>query len=149
MPGPYTPSDTLIGAIVHQIALFISAQIPAVGHVYEDLPDRSPVDNSVIIPLIRGKVVPPPEGKFRIRLQFSLRHLFRRKNMPENIAQAYTFVVPWLKLLSAWKNQDLNGLAIEVDADELSVTQMSESGQPMVALVVNFFVVTEFNIDLT
>jgi hypothetical protein len=149
MPGPFTPSDSLVGPIVHQIALFIAAQIPSVGHVYEDLPDRAPTDNSVIIPLLRGRVLSDTNGKLKVQLQFSLRHLFRRKNMPDNIATAYTYVVPWLMLLSAWPNQNLNGRAIEVDASDLTITQMSESGQPMVALVVNFYVVTEFNIPLT
>lgn len=149
MPGPFAPSDSLVGPIVHQIALFVAAQIPSVGHVYEDLPDRPPADNSVIIPLLRGKVQSNTNGKLKLQLQFSLRHLFRRKNMPDNIAMAYTYIMPWLQMLSAWPNQNLNGLAIEVDADTVMVTQMSESGQPMVALVVNLFVVTEFNIPLT
>lgn len=149
MPGPYSPSDTLVGPIVHQLALLVAAQIPSVGHVYEDLPDRSPTDNSVIVPLIRAKVLGETNGKLRVQLQFSLRHLFRRKNMPDNIATAYTYVMPWLNLLSAWPNQNLSGLAIEVNPSDVVVTQMSESGQPMVALVINFFVVTEFNISLT
>jgi hypothetical protein len=149
MPGPFTPSDSLVGPIVHQIALFIAAQIPSVGHVYEDLPDRAPDNNSVIIPLLHGRVLANTNGKLKVQLQFSLRHLFRRKNMPDNVAQAYTYVMPWLMLLSAWSNQNLNGLAIEVDASDITITQMSESGQPMVALVVNFYVVTEFNIPLT
>lgn len=149
MPGPYAPNDSLVGPIVHQIALFIAAQIPSVGHVYEDLPDRAPADNSVIIPLLRGRVLSDTNGKLKVQLQFSLRHLFRRKSMPDNIATAYTYVMPWLQMLSAWPNQTLGGLAMEVDASDLAITQMSESGQPMVALVVNFYVVTEFNIPLT
>lgn len=149
MPGPFTPSDTLIGPIAHQIATMISTQIPSITYVYEKLPDRSPGDNTVILPLLRGKVVSDTNGKLKVRLTFSMRHLFRRKNMPDNITSAYSYVQPWLNFLSAWPNQNLGGLAIEVNATDLNITQLSESGQPMVALVVNFDVLTEFNIPLT
>lgn len=149
MPGPFSPSDTLVGPIVHQIALTIQAQIPSIGYVYEKMPDRSPMDNSVIIPLTKAKVVDDTNGKLKLRLMFGLRHLFRRKQMSDNVTTAYTYIIPWSQMLAAWPNQTLGGLAISVSPSEIGVTQISESGQPMAALVVNFDVLTEINVPLT
>lgn len=149
MPGPYAPTDDLVGPIVHQIALLIQAQIPSVAHVYEKFPDGPPQDNSVIIPLVSGKVVDETNGKLKLRFTFAVLHIFRRSKLPDNIGRAYTYVAPWLKLLSAWPNQNLGGLAREVDATNLMVTQRAEAAQAVVALSVNFDVVTEFNIPLS
>lgn len=148
MPGPYAPDDSLVGPIAHEIAIMVQQQIPSITTVYEKLPDRSPTDNSVILPMIRAKVLGDTNGKMKIRFTFSMRHLFRRKSMPDNIASAYSYLMPWMNFLSAWPNQTLNGLAIEVTATDISITQLMESGQPMVALMVNFDVLTEFNIPL-
>lgn len=150
MPGPFTPADDLIGPLVHQIALFIQAQIPSIAHVYEQATDISPVDNSVLLPLVEIKVTDAETtGKLKLHFTFQAFHVFRRKQLSDNILLAYTYISPWLKLLSAWPNQNLGGLAQEVDASKLKVTQMASSGQPMYALTVIFDVVTEFNIILS
>lgn len=149
MPGPFSPSDTVIGPIVHQLALYIQQQIPSIAQVYEELPDRNPMHNSVILPLGKTKVLSDTNGKLKVSFQINMRHLFRRKEMDANIAEAYTYVMPWLLMLSAWENQTLGGLAMEVNPSDLQVMQASESGQAYVALAVNFDVVTEFNIPLT
>lgn len=149
MPGPFAPNDSLVGPIVHAIAVLIKQQIPSITFVYEDLPDRAPGDNTVILPLMPSKIKEESNGKMRIALRFSMRHLFRRKSMGANVKTAYTYVLPWLQFLAAWPNQNLGGLARSVSATDLALTQQSESGQPMVALVVDFIVLTEFNIPLT
>lgn len=149
MPGPFPPNDNLVGPIAHQLATLIFTQIPSIAHVYEQLPDRPPGDNTIILPMTRGKVIGDTNGKMKVQFTFSMRHLFRRKNMQDNITSAYSYVTPWLNFLSAWPNQNLGGLAIEVSATDIAITQLSESGQAMVALVINFNVLTEFNIPLT
>lgn len=149
MPGPFSPSDNLIGPIVHQIALFVGAQIPSIAHIYEDIPDVSPQDNSVIIPLLKAKIVDETSGKVKINLTFALSHIFRRTKMQDNVVRAYSYVMPWLQLLSAWPNQNLNGQAISVSSRELIVRQAAASGQPVVTLAVQFDVLTEFNASLT
>lgn len=149
MPGPYTPADNEIGPIIHQIALTIQAQIPSIAYVYEDMPDRAPMDNTVLIPLSKSKVLSDTNGKIKVKHIFGVRHVFRRKQYSSNVVSAYSYVLPWLKMLAAWPNQNLSGLAISVTTTDLMVTQVAESGQPMVALVVNFEVLTEFNADLT
>lgn len=149
MPGPFVPADDFIGPIVTALSNDVVAQIPAVGPIYPYLPDRPPGDNTVIIPLLRAKIESDTNGKLKVRLHFAMRHLFRRAEMSDTIKRAYTFVRPWLLLLSAWANQNLNGLAIQVDVSDLTIIQVSQSAQPMIALAINFEVLTEFNIVLT
>jgi hypothetical protein len=146
MPGPFPPSDDLVGPIIHAMALLVATQIPSVAHIYEQVPDRSPGDNTVIFQLTKGRVVDETGGKVRFQFTFSMTHVFRRTAIADNIARAYTYVMPWIRFLFAWPNQNLGGLAIEVNATDLSIMQLAESGHPMVALIVNFFVLTEFNI---
>lgn len=149
MPGPYTPQDTLVGPIISALASDVATQIPAVGPIYPTLPDRPPGDNAVIIPLLRAKIISDTNGKLKVRLYFAMRHLFRRAEMSDTILRAYTFVQPWLLVLTAWSNQNLNGHAIQVDVSDLTVIQVSQSAQPMIALAINFEVLTEFNIAIT
>jgi hypothetical protein len=149
MPGPFVPNDSLVGPISSEIATLIQAQIPSIDYIYQRLPDRPPGDNSVTLFMVRGKVLGDTNGKVKIRLTFRMNHLFRRVNISDSFARAYTYVMPWLDFLSAWPNQNLNGLAIEVDATDVGITQVPQSGQPAVALVVDFNVLTEFNIPLT
>lgn len=149
MPGPFSPQDNFIGPIIQALSNDVAAQIPAVGPIYPRLPDRAPVDNSVIIPLLRAKIISDTNGKLKVRLFFAMRHLFRRTKFDDDVLRAYTFVQPWLLLLAAWANQNLNGLAIQVDVSDLTVVQVSQSAQPMIALAINFEVLTEFNIPLS
>jgi len=149
MPGPFAPSDSLVGPIVSNLTTFINTQIPAVGYIYPTLPDRPPADDAVVMPLLKITIVSETNGKLKLSLSFAMRHLFRRTNLQDDIARAYTFIVPWLNVLGAWQNQTLSGLAMEVDAKELTVMQVTMGGQVLVALGVNFNVVTEINIVLT
>lgn len=149
MPGPYVPDGTLITDIIHQIAITIQAQIPSISHVYEEYPDRAPNDNTVILPLTKFKVLDDSNGKLKVVFVITAKHLFRRKQMSDNITQAYSYVNPWLLCISAWPNQDLGGNAIQLTIKEGGVQQMAEAGQAMVGLVVSFEVLAEFNIPLT
>lgn len=149
MPGPFTPDGTLLKNIVHQLAITIQAQIPSIATVYEDYPDRAPGDNTVIIPLTKFKVLDDTNGKLKVAFTFSARHLFRRKAMSDNLNQAYQYIYPWLACISAWPNVELNGFADVVNIKEGGVSQVAEAGQPMVALVVTFEVVAEFNIVMS
>lgn len=149
MPGPYAPSDTLIGPIITQIANNIRTQIPSIEYVWEKVPDRAPSDNQVLLPLLKIKQVDDTNGKLKILLTVGARHVFRRRELDAGIAQAYTYIMPWLKMLSAWTNDTLGGLAIKVTTTDLAVTRIIESGQVFIALATNFEVLTEFNIDLS
>lgn len=149
MPGPYTPSDTLVGPIITQIANTIRNEIPAIEYVWEKVPDRAPSDNQVLLPLLKIKVLSDTNGKLKILLTIGARHVFRRRELDAGISQAYTFIMPWLRLLSAWPNQTQGGLAIDTTPTDLAVTRIIEGGQAFIALAVNFDVLTEFNIDLT
>jgi len=148
MPGPFAPSDSLVGPIVSNLTTFINAQIPTVGFIYPTLPDRPPADDAVVLPLMKAAIVTETNGKLKISLSFALRHLFRRTNLADDIARAYTYIVPWLNVLGAWQNQTLSGLAMEVDSKDLVVTQVTMAGQVLVALAINLNVITEINIVL-
>jgi len=158
VPGPWTPSDSVVGPIVAAIASRVATQIPAVGHVYEELPDRSPTDNEVVVPLLRGRHGVQPNqnrgggdtsGKFEITYTFSLRHVFRRREIDQNLKTAYTYIQPWLNFFSALPNQSLGGLTRTLNVTNLTITQASMAGQPMVVLAVEFDALTEFNISYT
>lgn len=148
MPGPYVPGDTLVGPLATQIATIIQNEIPSIDYVYTKVPDRAPTNNQVIVPMIKAKVVDDTNAKLKVRFTFGVRHLFRRTEFADGITQAYSYIIPWLKMLSAWPNLTLGGLAIATYISDLAVTQIVESGQPYVALAVNFDVLTEFNIDV-
>ena len=149
MPGPFVPNDTLVGPVAHQIALFVQAQIPSINTVYEKLTDRPPGDNTVVVKFTRGKVLAETNGKMKMRLTYTIQHLFRRASLPDSFSRAYAYIIPWMFLLAAWPNQNLAGLAREVNATELAVSQLPYSGMPVVGLVVQFDVITEFNISLS
>lgn len=146
MAGPYAPDATMLGNIIHQIAITVQAQIPSISFVYEDYPDRAPGDNTVILPLSKFKVLDDTNGKLKVAFTIAARHLFRRRAMSDNIKQAYTYINPWMLCISAWPNQTLGGYAMEMTIKEGGVQQVAEAGQAMVALVVTFEVVAEFNI---
>jgi len=149
MPGPFSPNDSLIGPIVHQLALFIQAQIPSIAYLYEKLPAKPPQDNSFIIPLLKSKITNETSGKIYLMLTFAVQHIFRRKELDANIASAYSYIVPWLSLLAAWPNQNLGGLTRSVSAKDLLLSQAAASGQAVVALTFHVEIETEFNIPLT
>jgi hypothetical protein len=149
MPGPYTPQDTLVGPIIHQLALTIQQQIPSIGQVWEKMPDRAPSNNQVLLPLIKIHVLSDTNGKLKVRLVVAARHVFRRTELDAGLAQVYTYIMPWLRMLAAWPNQTLGGLAIQVDPTDFAMTRVIEGGQSMIVLAANFNVLTEFNIDLT
>lgn len=149
MPGPYAPNDTLIGPIVHQIALNIQRQIPSIGKVWEAVPDRAPSDNQVLLPVLKVKQLGDTNGKLKVLITVGARHVFRRQELDAGIARAYTYVMPWLQMLAAWNNATLGGLAIDVTTTDLVIARIIESGQVYPAVATNFNVLTEFNIDLT
>lgn len=148
MAGPYSPNDSLVGPIIHELAVIIQTGIPSIQTVYEDMPDRAPIDNSVVLPLTDAEPKDETNGKMVVKLVIGGKHLFRRKEMSANIQQAYSYLFPWLQLLSAWPNQDLGGLARSITTTKVRVTQAGEAGTPFLALAVDFTVLTEFNVPL-
>jgi hypothetical protein len=133
---------------VHQLAEIIATQIPSIGHVYEKLPDRAPVDNEVLLPMTKAKIIDDTNGKLKVRFSITAQHLFRRTEMDSALTRAYTYVMPWLLMLSAWTNQTLGGLSIAIYMSDLGLSQVVQSGQVYVALICTFDVLTEFNIVL-
>ena len=149
MAGPFSPADTVVGPIVQALSNIVATQIPAVGYIYQTMPDRPPADDAVIMPLMQAQIIDDTSGKLTIKLSFAMRHLFRRTNLADDIARAYTYIMPWLFVLSAWTNQSVSGLALKVNPKIIKVIQVTQAGQAMVALAIDFDVITEFNIVVT
>lgn len=157
MPGPWSPSDSVAGPIVAQIASMVAVQIPAVGHVYEEIPDRPPGDNEVVIPLLKGEHGQhgrfagggDTSGKIEITYTFSMRHVFRRREIDQSIKSAYTFIQPWLNFFHALPNQNLGGLSRAMNTTNMTIAQSERAGQPIVVLAIDFEVLTEFNASYT
>ncbi len=145
----YTPEDTLIGPIVHEISTIIQTQIPSIAHIYEKLPDRQPLDNSVLIPLRKFTNLQESNGRQKVRLTFGVRHVFRKGKIEESLSAAYSYLMPWLLVLASWSTQNLNGKAITTTATDGGISQVLESGQLMIALVINVDVITEYLIPLS
>lgn len=149
MAGPYAPSDNVIGPIIYEIAQIIRVGIPSIEYVHERVPDRAPADNHVLLPILKIHKLDDTNGKLKIRITIGARHVFRRTELDAGLTKMYTYIMPWLYLLSAWPSQTLNGRAIDIDISDVFPTRVMESGQAFIALAVNFDVLTEFNIPLT
>ncbi len=149
MPGPFSPGDVIVGPIAEAISCLITTQIPSITHVYPTLVDRPPGDNAVVLRFTRGKVRDETNGKVKVLLTYTMQHIFRRTEVSDALSRSYTYIIPWLQFLAAWPNQQLGGLAIEMSATDLATTPITVSGQPVVALLVDFNVLTEFNISIT
>lgn len=149
MTALFTPSDSLIGPIVSQIAQIIETQIAGVDRVYPNIPDGPPEDNSVIIPLSNFEILDETNGRLSVRLTFGVRHLIRRKEMGESVTACYSYLMPYFQCFSAWKNQDLGGTARLMTVKNGGITQFIESGQVYLALIINLQVLTEFTIPVS
>jgi hypothetical protein len=142
-----TPTDDIVGPIVHQLALALSTYVTGIGRMYEEPPDGPPEDGSVIFPLTGFKFEDNDAiGKRYIRLKFGIRYMIKRSTFPDNLLVAYQYFSALSRVLSAWPVQTLNGLAIEVCTKEGAVTQLTVAGQPFLVLVLNVEVLTEINL---
>ena len=148
MPGPFPPTDDLVGPIATAIKNLIAAQIPSINpnNIYVFLPDTPPTDGSVLLPMTRMKLLHNYSGKVQYQITYACWHVFRRRKMSDTLTAAYTYITPWLKFLEAWPNQTLGGLAEEVTATDIVITQKVDNGQPYVYLICTFNVVTNINI---
>jgi hypothetical protein len=154
MPTQFTPTDDIIGPIAIALGNLIQTQIPGIDTIYPLLPtatwitDGPPDDNSVIIPFGGFKVVDYMSGKAKFKLTYGLRHCFRRNDLNEAIQRAYAYFSAYLKTFLEWSNQDLGGLAIQINILNGGVTQFVQSAGTSVVLVVNLEVLTEIDIPI-
>lgn len=152
MTSILTPTDDIVGPIVHQLALVLSSQITGIGRMYEEVPDGPPENNSVLFPLTSFKFEGDTNGKEYVRLQFGIRYMVRRSNFATNLQACYKMFSAMSRVLAAWYNQPLydsstgTQYAIQVTPKSGGFTQFVDSGMPYVALILNTEVLTEFNI---
>jgi hypothetical protein len=148
VPGPFVPTDTLVGPIIHQLAL-VSQQIQGMGRTYEVPPEGLPEDNSVLFPLKKFRVLDDTNAKLKVELDFSIYHLFRRDRMEDTYPRIQPFLTAWWFALADWQNLTLGGLAILTTIKDGSIGNVMWGDQPYLAVITNITVLTEFNIPLT
>lgn len=147
MPS-FTPSDNLVGPIIHQIAL-VAQQVQGVGRVYETPPEGEPEDNSVLIPLVDWKVIDSTNAKLKVELAFNIYHLFRRDRMEDAYPRAQLVMTAWWNAIADWVNLTLDGLAIDTNIKGGKIGTVTWGSLPYLALIHNITVLTEFNIPLS
>jgi hypothetical protein len=147
MPS-FTQNDTLVGPIVHQLAL-IAGQIQGVGRTYEVPPEGEPEDNAVLFPLKRWKVLASTNAKLKVELTFTILHLFRRDRMEDVIPRMHLAMTAWWNALADWSNLTLGGLAIDTTLKDGSIGTIVWGDQTYLAVINTITVLTEFNIPLS
>ena len=144
----FTPSDTLIGPIIHQLAL-VAGQIQGVGRTYETPPEGEPEDNSVLFPLKRFRIIDDTNAKLKVELTFSILHLFRRDRMDDVMPRVQLVMTSWWNALADWQNLTLGGLAIDTTIKDGAIGTVEWAGQMYLSLTNTITVLTEFNIPLS
>lgn len=147
-PGSVTPNDSLVSPIVAQLCV-VAQQIAGIGICYTEPPDRAPEDNSVMFPLREWHVLEDTNAKLKVQLVFEVLHLLRRTNLNDALARAYTFVPAWLTVLTAWGNNTLGGLAIDMSllGQPATVKGYDWANEPFIAISTRVAVLTEFSIN--
>lgn len=140
----YTPSDSLLGPIIHAVAELIRNNIAGVSVVYEQPPDGPPEDGSVVLPLASYKIVDDTNGRLTIDFVIAVKHFVVRGSYPENVMAAYSYMVPYFQVFASWANANLGGLVQDMTPTNGGVTQLVQAGQVFVALLTNVTIRTEF-----
>lgn len=148
----YPITDNVVGPIIHALAGIVKAGIDPNMRVYEDAPDGPPEHNSCVIPPPTFKFVNDTNGKLSLKMTFGVRHVIRRKKLGESLSSARTFMIPYLMVFSAWKNQNLtdaNGalLCREVTPSSGGLIQFEDSAQTFIAVLTNVDVLVDINTD--
>jgi hypothetical protein len=149
MPGPFAPSDPVVGAVMAALGTAITTQIPTITKVYSFSNSRSSPDGQVKLVFNKLKVDDSTNGKIKLEVMLTARHLFRLTEWDTTAARAQQYVYPWVLFLTAMQNQHLTSNMIVTNTSDVTLTQVPESGQAMVALIINFTVLTEINAVLT
>jgi hypothetical protein len=145
MPGPFVPTDALVGPIVAQL-IVVTQQIQGIGRCYAAPPEGEPEDNSVVYPLKNIAVLGDTNAKLKTELNFEIVHFFLRTRLQDAVTLAQTYVMPWFYALSDWTNQSLGGLAIRITIHKMSLSSMTWGQEDYITLSINIGVLTEFNI---
>ena len=142
-PGSVTPTDSVVGPLVAQLAL-VAQQIQGIGICYLEPPEGPPEDNSVIFPCKSWEFVDSTNGRLRVYLTFDIMHLFSRRLLDEALPDIYKFTPAWWTVLGDWNNQTLGGLvrSMDVKAGEITTTKMA--GEILLALTHRVRLLYEF-----
>lgn len=136
-------TDTLLGPVLSGLVA-VAAQVTGIGTVYTDPPEGPPEDNSVLFPVKEWNLVDWTDGTVQVAFTIDVTHVFRRERFQDDMAQAQTFIAPWLFALTDLSNTDLNGAATLTDVGKGRFIQYSHAGQVYLALVHTVTVTTEF-----
>ncbi len=146
--GSIAPNDSLVTPIADALGV-VAQQIQGIGTVYTDPPDRPLEDNSVLILLNEWEVLGDTNGKLKVNLVFEVAHCFRRTTLSYALTKAYAYVMPWFTVLTAWSNNELGGLAIDMSllTHRGTVKGFKWAGTDYIAVSNLVAVLTEFNIN--
>ncbi len=150
-PGSIPTADSLVLPLQQQLAV-VAQQIEGIT---PDLcvitpTDYAPFDQAVIFPLRSWDIKAVTNGRVRMTLRFEVLHCFRRDPLEVTLSRLQPFVVPWLTVLTAWSNQDLGGLAIDMEwAGSPGKPVMLQWGDGTYLCISNTVdVLTEFSINV-
>lgn len=145
MAGNVTPSDTLVGPIVEQLAL-VAQQINGIGpeQCYIKPPDGPPEDNSVLFPCKAWAFSDMSNGRLRVRLTFDILHVFSRRMLDEALPDIQAYIPAWWAVLGDWNNQTLGGTVRSLDLKSGEITTLRYGGETLLALRHEVTVLTEF-----
>lgn len=140
-----SPSDTLVGPIVAQLAL-VAQQIDGMGTTYQKVPEQAPEDNSVMFPCKHVDVVSSTNGRLTLHLTFDIVHVFRRTRLQEVLDRCYAALPAWLTVLGDRKNVTLGGTAQLMDVTAADIKEVKHANQQFLGVVTTIIVRYEFRI---
>lgn len=146
----YFPQDDAPLRTVIDSLKLLTGQIQGItGTLYDNPPDAAPTDNTVLY-LPMGWTPDTSEiGKLRLVWTIEIQHCFRRGRLQDTYSRVVKFVMPWMRALTAWPNQDLGGIAIETDPTAGKLTGYSYGGTALIAISNTVRVLTEEPLTLS
>lgn len=133
--GSIPQQDTLVAPLIAALVV-VAQQIQGVGNCYPTVPDAAPEDGSV---LFAPKSVQVDDdstnAQLVLRIEIEVLHLWRRRRLQDNLALVLAALPAWLTVLTAWGNQQLGGLAQNVNLTRMQIMPYTHAQQDYLALV--------------
>jgi hypothetical protein len=138
-------SDTFIGPIITELQT-IAAQITGIGRLYDEIPEGSPEDNSVMFACKHIDVSSAMNGRIEMTFEFDIIHCFRRTRLQEALTRAYAAMPAWATVLSTPANVRMSSSATLEDLTGIDIQNVKHGGQPMLGVICHIRVKKQFNI---
>jgi len=143
-PNSIAPDSTVLNNVVNGLIL-LTQQIQGIAQTFPQVPDGPPPDNSVVYVLRNIGLTTPEDGKIRWDMEYEIVHLFQRTNLSTVLATAYSYIGPWVNVLSCLQNSDLNGTVQETYPLNVTLQSYSFANMPYIAIVTIVHIITDIN----